>query len=568
MNIYQIKKILQKNAFRVIGVNFLIFVISACTFNPQVANQLITFGGENHNGGVIIQVEEIIIGLLLVAAIVSLITSRLKIPYTIGLVIVGLGLTLWGKVPVLDSISEIILAILVPPLIFEAAFHLNFQELRKEWGLILALAILGVILTTFLVGGMVAITAKLSLPTALVFGALISATDPVAVVALFRSMGAPHRLQILLEGESLLNDGTAIVLYNLMLAIVLTGQFNLAGSLVNFIVTAGGGVIVGGIAGVLVSRLIGSIDDYLVETTLTTVLAYGSYLIAEYIFGVSGVLAVVAAGLATGQLGPKGMSPTTRIVVFNFWDYAAFLANSFVFLLIGLQIDVSLLVKNAGAIGWAILAVLVARAATIYGLSWFKKDIPFQWKNILFWGGLRGAISLALALSLSVDIPNREQLQAMAFGVVLFTLLVEGLTLKPLVRWSGLIKLSPTLQNYEKYHAKAISIRSAKTRLEKLNREGLISDLTWSSVYPVLEKQFNLCTENAHTILNQEPEVYKQELSYTWREALRTQRSVYADLFHDNLISEETYEILVSDVDSLLSNSEEDWLELHQNDLL
>jgi monovalent cation:H+ antiporter, CPA1 family len=539
----------------------LIFFFSSCSTFPQFD---LTQGANptaalNHEESILVRTEEIIIGLLVVAAVVSVITSRLHIPYTIGLVIVGLMLTFVGKVQVQSVTPEIILAILVPPLIFEAAFHLNFSELRKELPLILTLAVLGVILTTLLVGGLVSVAANISLATALVFGALISATDPVAVVALFRTMGAPRRLQVLLEGESLLNDGTAIVLYNLMLAIALTGQFDLGSSVLQFFITAGGGLLVGGITGMLVSRLIGRIDNYLIETTLTTVLAYGTYLIAEYLLGVSGVLAVVAAGLASGQLGPKGMSPTTRIVIGSFWEYAAFLANSFIFLIIGLQIDLELLVSNAAAIGWAILAVLAARAVTIYGLSWISKGISIRWKNVLFWGGLRGAISLALALSLSENIPNRDQLQAMAFGVVLFTLLVEGLTIRPLVRWSGLIHINQAHRDFEKLNARVVALRSSQTRLERLKHDSLISDYTWQTIQPVLAEQLKRLVDQAHAALDSAPELHEEELSDTYREALRAQRTALTAMFHDNIISEETYEILVSEVDALLADPDSTW---------
>ena len=174
---------------------------------------------------------------------------------------------------------------------------------------------------------------------ALLIGALVAATDPDAVVALIRSLGVPKRLQVLLEGESLLNDGTVIVVFNLMLSIVLTGQFNIITSFTQFFTVAGGGMVIGFILGWLFSQMISRINDHLLETTLTSVLAFGSYLVAESL-GTSGVMAVVAAGLVNGNIGSEGMSPTTRIVVFNFWEYAAFLATTFIFLLIGLQIDI------------------------------------------------------------------------------------------------------------------------------------------------------------------------------------------------------------------------------------
>jgi CPA1 family monovalent cation:H+ antiporter len=176
----------------------------------------------------------------------------------------------------------------------------------------------------------------LALSTALVFGALISATDPVAVVSLFRILGVPKRLAVLMEGESMFNDGTAIVLFNLMLAFALTGGFDLTHGLWEFVRVAVGGLLLGFLLGWLVSRIIARIDDYLIETTLTVVLAFGSYLLAEQLH-FSGVLAVVAAGLVNGNIGPQGMSPTTRIVLFNFWEFVAFLANSMIFLMLGLQ---------------------------------------------------------------------------------------------------------------------------------------------------------------------------------------------------------------------------------------
>ena len=374
------------------------------------------------NGQNFLLLEEAVIVLLLIASVVAIVARRLKIPYTVGLVLIGLALGLLSAQKIEIS-PQLILALLVPPLVFDAAFHIRLDDLRRDFWLILLLAVPGVILTTFMVGWLVAQGTGIAVPVALVFGALVSATDPVAVVALFRRLGAPRRLQVLLEGESLFNDGTAIVMFSLTTAIVLSGQFSLAGNIASFLTVGGGGILIGIMLGLLVSELIGRIEEPLVETTLTVVLAFGAYLLAET-FHVSGVLAVVAAGLVNGNAGPRGMSPTTRIVVYNFWETGAFLSNSFVFLLVGFAIDVNQLIANWKAIAWAILAVLLARSVAIYGFSAFSKQIPSKWKHILYWGGLRGAIVLALALSLPTQgafVAERGQLQAMAFGVVLFT---------------------------------------------------------------------------------------------------------------------------------------------------
>ena len=535
------------------GVGLFLLILSGCTANASEATR---------SGGQFVLIEEIIIGLLLVSAIVSLVAQRLRIPYTVGLVLVGLGLTLFGRIGVPSITSELILIILVPPLVFEAAFLLNVDDLFHELPLVLVLAIPGVILTTLMVGGLVSITAGIPLAVALVFGSLIAATDPVAVVALFRTVGVPKRLQVLLEGESLLNDGTAIVIFNLMLVIALTGHFDLAENIGQFFIVSGGGILVGVIAGIIISQLIGQIDNYLIETTLTTILAYGSYLVAEYMLGVSGVLAVVAAGLASGRFGPRGMSSTTRIVVFNFWEYVAFLANSFVFLIIGLQIDLDLLINNALSILFGILAVIISRAVTVYGLTWFGKGVPFAWKHILFWGGLRGAISLALALSLPLDLPYRDQLQAMAFGVVLFTLLVEGLTMKPLIKTTGIIQTSTSHFYFELRHGRAVAMRAAQSRLEELSGQGLISEYTWQALEPLLKKRTQKATEELQRTLESDPFLHQEEMSDAWREMLHVQRATIIALFRDHILSDEAYSELLSEVDFQLTDAEQPWPEL------
>jgi len=508
-------------------------------------------------------VEEIIIGMLFVAIMVGIAAHRLRVPYTVGLVFIGLVLAL--RSPVQVSVSpNLILALLVPPLIFEAAFHLNFNDLRYNLAPILVLAVPGVILTTLIVGGIVAWGTGLVLPIALVFGALVSATDPVSVVALFRTMGVPKRLQVLLEGESLFNDGTAIVVFDLVVTTAVVGlaDFNLLNSLIDFIRVAGGGLVVGVILGTIVSQLISRIDDYLIETTLTSVLAYGAYLIGE-ILGFSGVLAVVAAGLVNGNIGPRGMSPTTRIVVFNFWEYAAFLANSFIFLLIGLQIELTVLFENWELILWAILAVLVARAVGVYGLSQIEREIPGKWRHVLYWGGLRGAISLALALSLPDKLPQvSDQIQVMAFGVVLFTLLVPGFSMKTLVHRLGLVERDEAQEEYERRHARAVANRAAYEHLEQRHYQGLISEHTWKLVQPLMEEYNRTLVDAVREVMAADPRVEAEELDTARREALRAQRSTISGLLKDGVISEGTYAQLVAEIDGALTRPQIGWPEL------
>jgi len=515
--------------------------------------------GEN-----ILVVERFIILSLLTASVVAIAARRLRLPYTVGLVLIGLAVTLLSPLEIQIS-PQIILALLVPPLVFEAAFHIRIDDLRRDFWLILLLAVPGVILTTLLVGWLVSEGTGLAIQITLVFGAIVSATDPVAVVALFRRLGAPRRLQILLEGESLFNDGTAIVMFSLMVSIASAGTFSWTSASAKFITIAGGGLAVGILLGMLISQFISRIDEPLVETTLTIVLAFGSYLVAESL-GVSGVLAVVAAGIVNGNTGPRGMSPTTRVVVFNFWETAAFLANSFIFLLIGLTIHLQTLFAYWQAIGWAILAVLLARAVSIYGFSFFGHEIPGNWKHILYWGGLRGAIALALALSLP-DTNNlfsaaREPLQAMTFGVVLFTLLVQGFSTDWLMKRLKIVQRSQYQDEYERRHARFIAWRAAHEYLRGMNQQGMLSEHTWQRLSPLMERENGVLLEAVKEIMASDPAVEAEELDTARREALHAQRSALMGLLRDNVISEEAYSQLAGEVDAALTEEGSSWPDL------
>ena len=503
-----------------------------------------------------ISTETLIIELLLIVSVVAIVVRRLRIPYTVALVVVGFLLTFQSTIK-LELTPELILALFIPPLVFEAAFHLNLTELRRNLPAILLLAVPGVILTTFIVGGILVLGPKLSLSLALVFGALISATDPVAVVALFRTLGVPKRLSVLIEGESLFNDGTAIVIFKVMLAIAITNQFDPFKGLVEFVIISVGGIMVGLVLGWLVAQVISRVDNYLIETTLTTVVAFGSYLVAEKL-GMSGILAVLVAGLVNGNISPQGMSPTSRIVIFNFWEYVAFLANSLIFLLIGLSVNINALLAAWQPILWAILGVFIARAIVVYGLSWIvnrvSEPIPLTWQHILNWGDLRGAVSLALVLSLPLPLgPERELLRVMAFGVVLFTLLVQSTTMAPLIRRLKIITRSEAQVEYELHHARLTALRSADSRLDRLHNDGMLSSHTWEKLKRYVTSQASSLAEKVRGMLIADPVLEAEELETGWREMLRAQRSSLFDLRHDGVISDDVFEQLSTEVDIQLS---------------
>ncbi|MCJ7570204.1 MAG: Na+/H+ antiporter [Anaerolineales bacterium] len=506
----------------------------------------------------LVELEFLILGALLIVSFVAVAVRRFRIPSTVVLVLVGIALSFRTSQPI-ELTSDIILFFFLPPLLFEAAFHLDLRRLQRDTPTIALLATVGVLLSTIVVGGIVSIGTGLPLGVALVFGSLIAATDPVSVVAIFRKLGAPKRLEVLLEGESLFNDGTAIVLFGLALEALLIGEFNFVDGILGFILVSGGGIIVGLGLGWVISRMIAMVDDHLIGTTLTTVLAFGAYLVAEQLH-LSGVLAVVAAGLITGSIGEKGMSPTTRIAVFNFWEYITFLVNSAIFLMIGLQIKVSALWESRVLGLWAILAVLAARAISIYGLTSFRRSIPSKWRHVLFWGGLRGAIALALTLSLpAVMGEHRNTLTLMTFSVVLFTLLFQGISMEGLLRKLGLITHSEAQIEYEQRHARALAARSGYEHVERLHRIGLVSNHTWEKIHPIILERVKALTSTVQEALQAAPELEAGEIITARRESLRAQRNTLSTLRSDGVISQETYEQLVAEVDVALDTAVDQW---------
>ncbi len=378
--------------------------------------------------------------LLLISFVVSLGARRLRVPYALALVVTGLAIGAPRLLPQAHLEPQLLFSVFLPPLLFESALHLRLDALRRDWKPIAIYTLFGTVCSTFIVGGLMAWLLKMPLTVALVFGALISATDPISVIAIFKRLGAGRRLTLIMEAESLFNDGVAVVLFTVLLGAALGGAASLDSGLWQFARLVLGGAVLGALIGALAARVHLELDDHLVEITLTTVVAFGAYLGAEALH-LSGVIAVVVAGLTIGNFGQKTMSPSTRLAVTAFWEYAGFVVNSLVFLLVGIEVAY---VNWTDKIGVAIVGALVVLAgrAAIYPLSFVVNrvggDVPNAWRHILFWGGLRGALSMALVLGLPENFPQRETLVAATFGVVLFSLLVQGLSIGALLQRLGL----------------------------------------------------------------------------------------------------------------------------------
>lgn len=375
--------------------------------------------------------------LLLVACLIAMLTRRLGLPYIVGLVAAGFLIALLPSGPNLPLSRGLIFNVLLPPLVFEAALQLNWNRFRRELPLTLTLAFAGVAIATMVVAAGMHWIIGWSWIGAALFGVLIAATDPVSVIAAFRELGCLPRVSMVVEAESLLNDGVAAVGFAVLSAIAAGASPGAATIIPAFLWTLLGGVGIGLAVSTAILLIVGRTDDPLVEITLTTIAAYGSFLVAEHLQA-SGIISALAAGLMVGSAGTRFISPAGRDRVHSAWDYFAFLANSIVFILIGMSVanqPIHRLGSAAAAV--AILLVLAGRGLSIYPLS--SLFVSSRWRlkaslqHVLFWGGLRGALALALALAVPATVPERNAIILTAFVVVAFSILVQGLTMPWLI---------------------------------------------------------------------------------------------------------------------------------------
>ena len=382
---------------------------------------------------------EFIQTLLLIAAIVAMTVRRLKIPYTIGLMLTGIVLAITPfPTDDIDITKDLIFTIFLPPLIYEAAIYIKWQELRRDLIVILTLATIGVLISAAITAAGMHYLANWGWQSAILFGVLIAATDPVSVIATFKEAGVHGRLRLLVEAESLFNDGAAAVVFSIALAFAMGGSITAFGTVQTLVITIAGGILCGGLVAGGVLLLAGRTNDHLVEITLTTVAAYGSFLLAEH-FHLSGVLASLVAGLLTGNVGSLGsFTDKGRESVVSFWEFIAFIVNSLIFMLIGIRGAYQDFTNLLIPIIVAIVMMFAGRALAIYPLSALFSRSALQispnHQHILFWGGLRGALALALALGLPSELPERGTIIAVAFAVVAYSIFVQGLTIVPLLR--------------------------------------------------------------------------------------------------------------------------------------
>lgn len=375
--------------------------------------------------------------ILLIGAIVAIVARRLKIPYTVGLVIAGIFLAFVPLGIQIPFSKDLLFKVLLPPLIFEAALYIHWRELKRDLLPVVTFATVGVLFSALVTALFMVYAVAWSWEAAILFGVLIAATDPVSVIATFKEAKVEGRLRLLVEAESLFNDSTAAVAFTVALAFAMGESLSFSAVSWLMVKSIVGGIVSGLLVAGGVLLIAGRTRDHLAELSLTTIAAFGSFWLAEH-FHLSGVLATMTAGLLVGNTSELGfISDKGEESIESFWEYAAFVVNSIVFIILGINEASQNFANVFLPIIVAIIAVVVGRALAIYPLSvLFRKS---RWKiepahqHIMFWGGLRGALALALALGIPESVSYRQEILTVTFGVVAFSVFAQGLTMTPLL---------------------------------------------------------------------------------------------------------------------------------------
>ena len=508
---------------------------------------------------------------LMIVVTVALVVKYIRLPYTIALVAAGLGLGVLRAQHYLELdlqlTPELVFSIFLPALLFEAAFNLHLHHLRENIRPVLVMAVVGVLMAALGVAYVLHIVLGMPLAAAMVFGALISATDPISVLALFKEMKAPARINILVEGESLLNDGAAVVIFQIILAYALTGKFALGESIVQFLLVSLGGLALGAACGYVFSEITRHVDDHLVEVTLSTILAYGAYLGAEHMH-TSGVMSVIAAGLVYGNYGKRiGMSANTRMMMGVFWEYFGFLMNSLVFLLIGTQVDLRLLTNDLKLVFLAFLAVIVVRAIVVLILApvfrVMDKPIPASWHLVIMWAGLRGSISMALAMALPVALSYRQDIILMTFGVVILSLFLQGLTMPTLLRKLKVVGASRPVLEYEERLGKVLVHEKALAELRRLKEEMFLAEKPYQELEAYHKKALAEAKEELAARSEGEDAILEEQIKDARREVQAAQLAALHDAQDRGLLSDEALERLIDYLAEKENEDEEQQARVH-----
>jgi monovalent cation:H+ antiporter, CPA1 family len=523
----------------------------------------------------IVQLVEMMVSLLLVAALTLAFCKNFKLPFTVILVIVGIAIAHLSRigVPYLDIVQhieiapELILYVCLPTLLFESALYLDVKELRENLPAVLTLAIPGLFLSTMVIGAIIYWCTPLSFLICVLIGAILSATDPVAVISLFKEIGASKRLTVLVEGESLLNDATAIVLAKIILLVMLTGSLTTGTVLhgvYDFFFEFFGGIAIGLVVSIILAFLLGFVkEDPYIEISLVTVIAYLSFFLGDHVFHVSGVMATMMAGIIMGGWGYTKISPQVAKYLKQFLEFIVFVANAVIFFIVGLSTNLNALMDNWLVVLIVIFAMLVSRAVVVGSfiplLNRLSNAPPvnFKYQTVMWWGGLRGAIALAIVLSLQ-EIPEKEIISAVVIGSVIFTLLFQGLSIKKIVCWLGLNV--PTVNDrMAKLETELAAEVKATKQIPKLQKGGLFS-LNIANALTTEHEHSIFSLKNSLQTLQCQELTEQQQTQLLYLRCCSLEKSLFYDLFSQGHFTEDVYHDLIYTLNSHL-----DILRHHKN---
>jgi len=504
--------------------------------------------------------------LLLVATVVALLSRRLRVPYVTGLVLAGLAIAELLPEPIGLS-DSLILNLFLPILVFEAAINTDISRLRSNVKPIAMLAGPGIAIASGVTATLLKWKLGLDWTPALFAGVILAITDTVSVIAAFKEVAVPSRLSTIVEGESLFNDGVALVIFSLILQVHETGSLSFADGFREFFITIIGGTLIGLGIGYLSSGLFVRSDEPLSSILLTIAVALGVFQLAQSL-QVSGVVAVVVAGLIVGTSGLSSkVSASTRLVLLSFWESIAFGVNSFIFLIVGLEVDLMTFWRTLPAVLMAILAYQIGRIVSVYPLlamlRWFDRPIPWRWQHVLFLGNIKGSLSMALVLSLPMTLEARPELVAIVFGTVLLSLVGQGLSLPWLVKKLNLRRTSVGRQKVEGLQAQLITAKAARDELDGLLNSGVLPKALYEEMRSTYQVQIVNAEKALRIYYNRRPEVLdsnsdNSQLDGIRRRLLLAEKGALSEAMRRGILSEEAGREQLRAIDKQLLQLDDD----------
>ncbi|MEH2147224.1 cation:proton antiporter [Nostoc sp.] len=505
--------------------------------------------------------------LLLLATGVALLSRQLRIPYVMGLVLAGLPITELLSRPI-GLNPTLVLDLFLPILLFEAGINTDVSRLRSTFKPIALLAGPGAVVSSGIIAVLLKFGLGLSWIPALFVGVILANTDTVSMIAVFKEIPVPSRLSTIVEGETLFNDAAALVMFNLVLQVYSTGSLTLLEGIQQPLFISLGGGLVGLVLGYLSIPVFARLDDPLSSLLLTVAVALGTFQAGDFL-GVSGAVAVVVAGLIFGNFGlSRNTSASSRITLLSFWEYAAFTVNTFIFLLIGVEIDLVTLWRTLPAILLAVLAYQIGRVLTVYPLlgviRWFDRPIPLRWQHLLFLGNIKGSLSMALALSLPTTLPGREVLIAIVFGCVLVSLVVQGLSLPWVVKRLKLSKFSEAQQQVEELQAQLMTGKAAQDELDSLLKSGVLPKAVYEEMRSAYQVRIASAEKTLRELFNRRPDEVEgrsnksSKLEAIRRRLLLAEKGALNEAMRKRILSEEIVRERIQTLDEQLLKLEDD----------